>query len=208
MGLDVVVDALEYFIVAVVVGDDPLHRLVQLLHKLRVGIALAEPGGAGFGHRIQQLAGRMLRPQEELAVVQGSLRNRYLQAHQQLHRRRVALHFTLDLVVEQAQQFKGVRVLLHQRCIRPVLFADLRQQGVLHIQHGPARLARLDRDRDALQRSQGAEHVVRGHGNAEPAGPSLSGQSARRASMARHHSSPALGTALSSAAAGSRGAPA
>jgi len=111
---------LEDGLVAFVLLHHGLDRLMQLLQQLRVHVLLAQPGGAGLGHGVEQVARRMLRAQEEVAVAQGGLHHRHLQPHQHVGGGRIVLHLAFDFVVEQVQQFEGVRIRTGQRGIGSV----------------------------------------------------------------------------------------
>ena len=73
----------------------------------------------------------MLGAQEEIAVAQGGLHHRHLQPHQHVGGGRIVLHLAFDLVVQQVEQFEGVRIRAGQRGIGSMLRAggfDIREE--------------------------------------------------------------------------------
>jgi hypothetical protein len=113
-GLQLAVGGVEGGRVFLEVFDDVFDRVAQRMHQVRIDVLVAQPVGAGFGDRVEQLARRMLLAHEERAVLQRGAQQRHLQAAEQAHRGRVAPHFAFDLAEQHAQQFEGVVVLARQ----------------------------------------------------------------------------------------------
>ncbi len=156
--LDVLVRLFEDLFVAFVLLDHPIHGLVELEQQLRIAVLFAEPGGAGLGDRIEQLARRVLAAHEERAVLQRGAHQRHLQALQQAGGRRIAAHFAFDFRVQQAEQIEGVGILRRQRRLRAMFGAQRGQQRRLHVAHlaAPAQSGqRTVRWRLRLQFAQG-----------------------------------------------------